>query len=104
MYPYHVGRLAEDLYEFASHARNTGPIPVSSCRLAGGASSFRYLAKSSTLTLPGVDDAEGLRSTLDAMAIVGLNEDERNAILQVSISVLGRGADIGVPDSLGLYL
>jgi len=38
-----------------------------------------------------VDDAEGLRSTLDAMAIVGMNEDERNAILQVRARVLCTG-------------
>lgn len=61
------------------------------CRLERGASGFRYLSKSSTLTLPGVDDAEGLRSTLDAMAIVGLNEYERQAVLQTVAAVLHLG-------------
>lgn len=71
-----------------------------------GAASFRYLSKSSTLTLPGVDDAEGLRSTLDAMAIVGLNEVERQAVLQTVAAVLHLGnisfasndADESVPE------
>ena len=60
-------------------------------RLAGGASSFNYLAKSNALTLPGVDDAEGFRSTLDAMSIVGLNEAEQEAILQTVAAVLHLG-------------
>ena len=61
------------------------------CRLAGGASSFNYLAKSNALTLPGVDDAEGFRSTLDAMSIVGLSEAEQEAIIQTVAAVLHLG-------------
>lgn len=49
------------------------------------------MAKSNALTLPGVDDAEGFRSTLDAMAIVGLNEAEQDAILQNVAAVLHLG-------------
>lgn len=60
-------------------------------RLQGGASSFRYLSKSSTFTLPGVDDSEGLRQTLEAMRIVGLNENEREAVLQTVACVLHLG-------------
>ena len=61
------------------------------CSLSGGASSFNYLAKSNALTLPGVDDAEGFRSTLDAMGIVGLHEAEQEAILQTVAAVLHLG-------------
>jgi hypothetical protein len=49
-------------------------------RLEGGAPSFRYLAESSSsaeppcFALEDVDDGEGLRSTLDAMRIVGIGE------------------------------
>ena len=43
------------------------------------------------MTLPGVDDAEGFRSTLDAMAIVGLSEAEQDAILQTVAAVLHLG-------------
>ena len=60
-------------------------------RLEKGASGFRYLAKSSTLTLPGVDDAEGLRMTMDAMAIVGMSDGERQAVLQTVATVLHLG-------------
>ena len=48
------------------------------CRLEGGAQGFRYLRESQSeaapcFTLDDVDDGEGLRSTLDAMQIVGIS-------------------------------
>ena len=61
------------------------------CRLEKGAAGFQYLAQSSTLTLPGVDDGEGLRSTLDAMAIVGLTDAEIQAVLRTVAAVLHLG-------------
>ena len=60
-------------------------------RLQGGAASFNYLSKSSTFTLPGVDDAEGFKQTLEAMRIVGLSEDEREAVMQIVACVLHLG-------------
>eukprot|EP00884_Botryococcus_braunii_P001103 jgi/Botrbrau1/10994/Bobra.0234s0017.1 len=60
-------------------------------RLEGGAPSFRYLAQSDTFTLADVDDGEGLRSTLDAMAIIGLGEEEREAVLRTVAAVLHLG-------------
>ena len=38
-----------------------------------------------------MDDAEGFRSTLDAMSIVGLNEAEQEAILQTVAAILHLG-------------
>jgi len=66
-------------------------------RLEAGAAGFRYLAASATggaapcFTLDNVDDAEELRSTLDAMAIVGLGEAEREAVLRTVAAVLHLG-------------
>ena len=60
-------------------------------RLQGGAASFNYLSKSSTFTLPGVDDAEGFKQTLEAMRIVGLSEEEREAVMQIVACVLHLG-------------
>lgn len=64
---------------------------VPMCRLQGGASSFRYLSKSSAFTLPGVDDAEGLRQTLEAMRIVGMSLKECDAVFQTVACVLHLG-------------
>ncbi|KAK9842297.1 hypothetical protein WJX81_005127 [Elliptochloris bilobata] len=66
-------------------------------RLEGGAAGFRYLATSAVgsaepcFTLADVDDGEELRSTLDAMAIVGLGEGEREAVLRTVAAVLHLG-------------
>ena len=56
---------------------------LAACRLDKGVAGFRYLATSSTVTLEGVDDGEGLRNTLDAMHIIGLSELECDSVLQV---------------------
>ena len=61
------------------------------CSLQGGAASFNYLSTSSTFTLPGVDDAEGFRQTIEAMRIVGMKEQERDAVLQLVACVLHLG-------------
>lgn len=60
-------------------------------RLEGGPASFQYLAQSDTFTLADVDDGEGLRTTLDAMAIIGLGEEEREAVLRTVAAVLHLG-------------
>ena len=64
---------------------------ASCCRLEGGAEGFRYLAQSETFTLEDNDDAANLRSTLDAMAIIGLSEQEREDVLTVVAAVLHLG-------------
>ena len=64
---------------------------VTSRRLEGGAESFRYLAQSETFMLEDNDDAANLRSTLDAMAIIGLTEQEREDVLTVVAAVLHLG-------------
>ena len=66
------------------------------CRLEKGAAGFRYLNQASSsaepcYTLKDVDDGEGLRSTLDAMAIVGIAEAEREAVLRTVAAVLHLG-------------
>lgn len=66
------------------------------CRLEAGAQGFRYLRESQSdaepcYALEDVDDGEGLRSTLDAMAIVGITEAEREAILRTVAAVLHLG-------------
>ena len=66
------------------------------CRLEQGAAGFRYLNQSSNssapcYTLKDVDDGEGLRSTLDAMSIVGISEAEREAVLRTVAAVLHLG-------------
>lgn len=66
------------------------------CRLEKGAAGFRYLNQSSAsadpcYALKDVDDGEGLRSTLDAMAIVGIGEAEREAVLGTVAAVLHLG-------------
>ena len=65
-------------------------------RLEQGAAGFRYLHQSSNsaapcYTLKDVDDGEGLRSTLDAMSIVGISEAEREAVLRTVAAVLHLG-------------
>ncbi|BDA45618.1 Myosin-17 [Coccomyxa sp. Obi] len=65
-------------------------------RLEGGAQGFRYLRESQSeaapcFTLDDVDDGEGLRSTLDAMQIVGIGEAEREAVLRTVAAVLHLG-------------
>ena len=65
-------------------------------RLEQGAAGFRYLNQSSNsaapcYTLKDVDDGEGLRSTLDAMSIVGISEAEREAVLRTVAAVLHLG-------------
>ncbi|KAK9865078.1 hypothetical protein WJX84_008101 [Apatococcus fuscideae] len=60
-------------------------------RLEGGAPSFRYLAQSEAFTLNDNDDAANLRSTLDAMAIIGLSEGEREDVLTAVAAVLHLG-------------
>lgn len=54
------------------------------CRLERGWSSFNYLIGSETFSLAEVDDGEAFRDTLDAMAIVGLNEQVRATTPQMS--------------------
>lgn len=49
------------------------------------------MAQSDTFTLADVDDGEGLRTTLDAMAIIGLGEEEREAVLRTVAAVLHLG-------------
>ena len=66
-------------------------MPVLFCRLERGAEGFKYLASSTTFALAGVDDGEGLRTTLDAMAIIGLSEQERDAVLRIVAAVLHLG-------------
>ena len=66
------------------------------CRLEKGAAGFRYLNQASSsaepcYTLKDVDDGEGLRSTLDAMSIVGIGEAEREAVLRTVAAVLHLG-------------
>ena len=66
------------------------------CRLEKGAAGFRYLNQASSSAEPcyalkDVDDGEGLRSTLDAMAIVGIAEAEREAVLRTVAAVLHLG-------------
>lgn len=66
------------------------------CRLEKGAAGFRYLNQPSASAEPcyslnDVDDGEGLRSTLDAMAIVGISEAEREAVLRTVAAVLHLG-------------
>lgn len=66
------------------------------CRLEKGAAGFRYLNQSLAsadpcYALKDVDDGEGLRSTLDAMAIVGIGEAEREAVLRTVAAVLHLG-------------
>jgi len=66
------------------------------CRLEKGAAGFRYLNQPSAsadpcYALKDVDDGEGLRSTLDAMAIVGIGEAEREAVLRTVAAVLHLG-------------
>ena len=88
-----------------SHSTRSRGLDLNLCRLEAGASGFLYLAQSSTLTLPGVDDGEALRSTLDAMAIVGMSVAERQAVLRTVAAVLHLGnitfttsdADMSVP-------
>ncbi|DBB00655.1 hypothetical protein WJX82_006589 [Trebouxia sp. C0006] len=60
-------------------------------RLERGWSSFNYLAGSETFSLTEVDDGEAFRETMDAMAIVGLTEMERDAVLAIVASVLHLG-------------
>ncbi|KAK9796643.1 hypothetical protein WJX73_007169 [Symbiochloris irregularis] len=60
-------------------------------RLEKGAEGFHYLSGSETYQLDGVDDGEGLRTTLDAMAIIGLREQEREAVLRVVAAVMHLG-------------
>lgn len=71
-------------------------MPTRSYRLEKGAAGFRYLNQPSASAEPcyalaDVDDGEGLRSTLDAMAIVGISEAEREAVLRTVAAVLHLG-------------
>ena len=53
------------------------------CRLQNGWSSFRYLAGSEVHTLAEVDDGEAFRDTMDAMVVIGLDEDVSKSALHV---------------------
>ncbi|KAK9829628.1 hypothetical protein WJX72_006968 [[Myrmecia] bisecta] len=57
-------------------------------RLECGAQGFSSLNRSETFTLADVDDAEAFRSTLDAMSIIGLSEQDQEAVLSVVAAVL----------------
>ena len=68
-------------------------MPTRPYRLEKGVAGFRYLNQPSASAEPcyalaDVDDGEGLRSTLDAMAIVGISEAEREAVLRTVAAVL----------------
>lgn len=60
-------------------------------RLERGAQGFTYLASSETFELAGVDDGEDFRTTLDAMAIIGLSEEDRDAVMRIVAAVLHLG-------------
>ena len=70
-------------------------------RLQGGVTAFRYLvplgadpsspATAASLRLADVDDGEGLRATLDAMDVIGLDETAVEAVLRVVAAVLHLG-------------
>ncbi|EIE22795.1 hypothetical protein COCSUDRAFT_47698 [Coccomyxa subellipsoidea C-169] len=65
-------------------------------RLEQGAQGFRYLSESQSdaapcFSLEDVDDGEALRTTLDAMQIVGIGEAEREAVLRTVAAVLHLG-------------
>eukprot|EP00891_Asterochloris_glomerata_P005032 jgi/Astpho2/5032/e_gw1.00071.58.1_t len=59
--------------------------------LQNGWSSFRYLAGSEVHTLAEVDDGEAFRDTMDAMAVIGLDEDDRESVLTIVAAVLHIG-------------
>ena len=71
-------------------------MPTLQRRLEQGAAGFRYLNQGSNSAAPcyalrDMEDGEGLRSTLDAMAIVGISEAEREAVLRTVAAVLHLG-------------
>jgi myosin V len=67
------------------------PALAAQLHLAGGPRSFKYLAQSDTLELDEVDDAEAFHHTLDAMRVVGLQQDAVETILRVVAGVLHLG-------------
>ena len=69
----------------------TPPANPSYCRLEGGAKSFRYLSQTGTYTLADVDDGDGLRATLGAASVIGLEAADVDALLAVVAAVLHLG-------------
>jgi len=59
--------------------------------LEGGPSSFRYLAASGVYRLEDVDDCEAFRNTCEAMRIVGLSEENLQAVFRLVAVVLHLG-------------
>ena len=55
------------------------------------ASTFGFLAQSTTVTLEGTDDAETFEETLKAMKIVGLDDEQIEAVLGLVAAVLHLG-------------
>ncbi len=69
-----------------SHTKTNNPH-----RLGNNPREFCYLAQSDAFELNHVDDAEEFRRTLDAMKIIGLTEDDIDAVLRTVAAVLHLG-------------
>ena len=64
---------------------------TSSASSASSASSFAYLAQSSVTTLAGTDDRAAFEETVSAMKVIGLDEGQIEAVLEVVAAVLHLG-------------